>query len=573
MTAPAARALSVSLTADEARLLSLLNQARMEVGLPPLYAEEQLTGMARDLSAEMARYGFFSHDSPYSGTFEQRIASHGITGWLQVGENIALTYDVDSAFQNLMGSTAHRDNMLSADYNCVGIGIVPGADGLLVTLDFMQFTAIPATADLASIPGGSSFDTYILMSNPGDATAAATVALQKEDGAQQEFKFNIRAHSRYTLPLTREQAGSFSFSSTVSSNVPIVAERAMYYEYAGRDGGHDSMGAPNANRQWYFAEGYTAGEFDTYLLVQNPGSGAAKVTLRFMRDDGITVPLNLDVATNSRATVHADEVPGLENAAFSTQVTSDVPVVAERAMYFSYAGRDGGHDSLGADSLSTSWYFAEGYTGGDFDTYVLLQNPNPTATPVTLNFMREDGHVVPLTLQVPALSRYTIHPDEIAGLEDAAFSTQVDSELGIVAERAMYFNYAGRDGGHDAVGAPGLSPAWYFAEGYTGGDFDTYILLQNPQSRAAGVDLSFMLEDGSTIPLHVDIPAYTRYTVHVDDLPGLGNTAFSTQVSSDLAIVAERAMYFNYLGRTDGHDAMGATSLSPNWYFAEGCVR
>ncbi len=180
---------------------------------------------------------------------------------------------------------------------------------------------------------------------------------------------------------------------------------------------------------------------------------------------------------------------------------------------------------------------------------------------------------MPLTVQVPALSRYTIHADGIPGLADAAFSTQVSSDLAIVAERAMYFSYAGRDGGHDSVGAPGLSPAWYFAEGYTDGGFDTYILLQNPQSRTAGVNLSFMLEDGSTVPLHVDIPAYTRCTVHVDELPGLGNAAFSTHVTSDLAIVAERAMYFNYLGRSGGHDSMGATGLSPIWYFAEGCVR
>ncbi len=573
LAVPPAQAQSVSLTADEARMLNLLNQARSDAGLAPLYAEAQLTGMARDLSDEMAQYGFFSHDSPYSGNFEQRIDLHGITGWQHAAENIALGHNVDTAFQNLMTSTAHRDNMLDPRFNCVGIGVAQSADGLLVTLDFMDFATIPPTADFASIPGGSSFDTYILMSNPGVTTAHVTVALQKEDGAQQQLQFDIRGHSRYTLPLTPEQQGSFSFSSTVSSSVPIVAERAMYFSYSGRDGGHDSMGAPNTSRQWYFAEGYTGGDFDTYLLVQNPGSGPAKVSLRFMREDGTTVPLSLNVEADSRATIHADEVPGLENAAFSTQVTSDVPVVAERAMYFWYAGHDGGHDSLGAESLSTAWFFAEGYTGGEFDTYFLLQNPDNDAAGVTLNFMREDGQIVPLTVQVPGLSRCTVHADEIPGLENAAFSTQVDSNRGIVAERAMYFSYAGHDGGHDSVGAPGLSPSWYFAEGYTGSEFDTYILLQNPQDEIAGVDLSFMLEDGSEVPLHVDIPAYTRYTVHVDEVPGLANAAFSTRISAKLAIVAERAMYFNYMGRTDGHDSMGAMSLSPYWYFAEGCVR
>ncbi|MBU1670607.1 MAG: hypothetical protein KKF41_16135 [Actinobacteria bacterium] len=36
-------------------------------------------------------------------------------------------------------------------------------------------------------------------------------------------------------------------------------------------------------------------------------------------------------------------------------------------------------------------------------------------------------------------------------------------------------------------------------------------------------------------------------------------------------IIAERPMYFNYLGAwTGGHDVVGATSEATTWYFAEG---
>ncbi len=63
-----------------------------------------------------------------------------------------------------------------------------------------------------------------------------------------------------------------------------------------------------------------------------------------------------------------DGLPGLSDAEVSTKVTSTVPVVAERAVYFDYFGKPGGHDSIGVIAPADTWYLAEGYTGGTFDT-------------------------------------------------------------------------------------------------------------------------------------------------------------------------------------------------------------
>jgi hypothetical protein len=41
----------------------------------------------------------------------------------------------------------------------------------------------------------------------------------------------------------------------------------------------------------------------------------------------------------------------------------------------------------------------------------------------------------------------------------------------------------------------------------------------------------------------------------------------------NVAIVAERPMYFNYQGLTGGHCVMGSNSLDTQWYFAEGTTR
>ncbi|MBU4173421.1 MAG: hypothetical protein KKB90_04575 [Actinobacteria bacterium] len=47
--------------------------------------------------------------------------------------------------------------------------------------------------------------------------------------------------------------------------------------------------------------------------------------------------------------IKVDDIPGLEATEFATrvEVTNNVPVVCERAMYFKYDGKSGGHDSIG----------------------------------------------------------------------------------------------------------------------------------------------------------------------------------------------------------------------------------
>src|SRR5450759_2788675 len=57
------------------------------------------------------------------------------------------------------------------------------------------------------------------------------------------------------------------------------------------------------------------------------------------------------------------------------KLTSSAQFLAERPMYFDYAGKwDGGHCLLGTSAHPT-WYFAEGYTGPGFDEWLCLWTP------------------------------------------------------------------------------------------------------------------------------------------------------------------------------------------------------
>jgi hypothetical protein len=87
------------------------------------------------------------------------------------------------------------------------------------------------------------------------------------------------------------------------------------------------------------AEGYTADSFETYILLLNPTASTATVEATYMLAGGGTVVRYHVIAPESRytiATQDAGEV-GLGQV-FSTRLESDLPIVVERAMYYSGGG-------------------------------------------------------------------------------------------------------------------------------------------------------------------------------------------------------------------------------------------
>jgi hypothetical protein len=148
------------------------------------------------------------------------------------------------------------------------------------------------------------------------------------------------------------------------------------------------------------------------VLLQNPGDGTATVTLDFMLPDGSIVTREVSLPGRRRHSVHVDTIPGLEATDVSTRITSDLPIVAERAMYFDYKGRKGGHVTIGASEKRTQWYLAEGYTGRRVRQYVLLLNPGDKAASVDVVFMRPDGVKINRKVEMRPNSRYTIHVEQ-----------------------------------------------------------------------------------------------------------------------------------------------------------------
>ena len=230
-------------------------------------------------------------------------------------------------------------------------------------------------------------------------------------------------------------------------------------------GGTESAGVPAASTHWFLAEGATGGFFDTFIEVSNPSDSDAHATFQYLLPTGETISVPKVIAAHERLTtnIEAENDVRLHNTAVSTVVAADVPVVAERSMYWPGAAIPWGegHDSFGVIEPGLNWGLAEGRKGGplNFHTYILLANPQSTAATVTVEFVRENG--APRVLKdytVPATSRFNIDSSTIPELQDESFGAliTVTNFVPIIVERSVYWDSNGFSfsGGTNATGIP-----------------------------------------------------------------------------------------------------------------------
>ncbi len=425
------------------------------------------------------------------------------------------------------------------------------------------------------------FDPYIAIKNQGSGDAKVKITYMLGNGKSKTQVIVIPARSRGTvhppdvLGIGNDPAHDFSAKVECINGQQIVAERPMYFNYNGVwTGGHDAVGATSPASAFYFAEGTCRPNFEPYFTVLNPGDADANVTITYMKGDGTTDTQSFTVTKGSRYTVTVKDKLGVGDDPahdFSAKVecTNGQGIVAERPMYFNYNGQwTGGSDVVGETAPSPTYYFAEGTCRPGFDPYIAIANPGNIDTKVKVTYALGDGSAKTQDIMVPANSRRTVHPPDVLGTgDDAAHdfsaSLQATNNQPIVAERPMYFNYQGSwTGGHDIIGADMPALSYDFAEGTCRPGFDPYIAVANPSASDAKVKITYSLGDGRTKTQDLTVPAHSRRTVHPPDILGTGDNPahdFSAKVESTNGrpIIAERPMYFDYMGWTGGSCVLG----------------
>ena len=114
---------NVNLTADENKLLSLINEERKKNNLPNLEIDKDLQNVAKLKADDLVKNNYFSHISPTYGTPFEMLKSNNIS-YKTASENIAGNSDITSAVNSWLSSESHKNNILSRDYNYTGIAVV-----------------------------------------------------------------------------------------------------------------------------------------------------------------------------------------------------------------------------------------------------------------------------------------------------------------------------------------------------------------------------------------------------------------------------------------------------------------
>ncbi len=280
------------------------------------------------------------------------------------------------------------------------------------------------------------FRTFLLIQNPNPAAAIVYVSYLTSGGRVDRAPFILEGRSRYSINVADDLPAS-DMSFEVASDQRVIAERSMYWD--GMRGGHDSIATNSPAQEWYLAEGSTDWGFDEYVLLGNPGNTAANVQLTYMTPGGPVPRAPLSVPAGSRVTVHVNA--DLAGEDVSVKVTADRGIVVERSMYWNNGTGKGGHCQIAVPQPRQQNFLAEGSTDWGFDEWVLIQNPNSTACNIGIEFMTSQGLIPDTGFSLPANSRVTIHVNDKVPFLDT--STRVYSNLGIIAERSMYWNNRG----------------------------------------------------------------------------------------------------------------------------------
>jgi hypothetical protein len=482
------------------------------------------------------------------------------------GTVTAVAWTNDRGFN---GTASTGTAAASVDWFANDVQLAPGVNTITVTAtdssgnlasDTIVVTVNDLSYYLAEGATGTFFDLDLLLANPNSTPVNITATFLKPLGQGTVVRqYTLPATSRTTLnveTIPGLENAEVSTIVTAPASTPIVVERTMRWDATGY-GAHTDKAGPSTASKWYFAEG-SQGFFFTYLLLANPHNAPNQVFVTYLREGASGVTRTYDLAPLQRFTVDLGADEDLVNNSFGMEVTFTLPGIAERAMYFGLSPLwIGGHESMGVTQPSRNWFLAEGATGSFFETFVLIANPSSTQANATVRFLPDTGAPVEKLYEVPAGQRRTINIQvEDAALVNAAVATQVTSDVPIIVERAQYWPDPAPSWyeAHNSFGVTSTATRWGLAEGRVGlgTGYQTYILLANPGASEAGVTITFLREDGTTLDKTFTVQPSSRFNVAVggEDVPEITNERFGAVVSSTLPIAVERAMYSDREGVT-----------------------
>lgn len=228
-------------------LLALHNDERRNAGLPPLKYNAALASSAQEKATAMLESNCWSHYCPDGKSPWDFFTNVGYD-YLYAGENLGEGfYDNADVMNAWMNSPTHRENVLRAEYEEAGFGIVRGnfqgkADNIVVAVHFG--TLKPAEPRIAGVgnnnglatpqitsPIDGTFSNLDSIGVSGTAPEATSVSLFNNgqtwatlDANQGIFTYNPPTLAEQTYTVTAQSVIGVR-SSSISSSVEFTIDR------------------------------------------------------------------------------------------------------------------------------------------------------------------------------------------------------------------------------------------------------------------------------------------------------------------------------------------------------------
>jgi hypothetical protein len=202
--------------------------------------------------------------------------------------------------------------------------------------------AVPAPATHWFLPEGQAggfFSTFVLVANPNPSPVDLTVRYLTAAGVARTDHLTLAATQRWTVNLNDlPELNNSDVSTDISASAPVVAERSMYWPNPGPwYGSHNSLGLTELATRWGLAEGQVGGpqSASTYILLANPGTTAADVTLTFYRESALApFTITRTVPPGTRMTIDCAAEALSNGERFGAVVSSTQPIAVEHSMYW-----------------------------------------------------------------------------------------------------------------------------------------------------------------------------------------------------------------------------------------------
>jgi hypothetical protein len=309
---------------------------------------------------------------------------------------------------------------------------------------------------------------YYLFQNPNASAVNVTVTFLRSAGAPVTKVYAVPANTRYSLYVNGipELAGTGDLGASISSTLPIIAERASYLNsfVAGTNG----VGATSPAVNWYFAEGSTGAFFDTFMLLANPSASSIWVRGYFYNEAGTLLLLkDYSVPAWGRATISLDAEPNLASVGgvwTRLEALYGSTVVAERSVWWGNGSWYESHGSIGTPASGTRFVVSAPEINGKYlaRTFLTAANVGGTAGTVTIKLLYGDGSTgtpfncatgtwapaitVQASYAIPATGRISKDLESIAALLQPncgavpakVVGAVIDSTVPIVVEESIY---------------------------------------------------------------------------------------------------------------------------------------